>query len=196
MFGEREIDILTLGDFSHDYSLVVEFEGSADIGKTCAMVATALELVNFLGYKGEEVHANFWVDIKGAHQYDNAGMRQFIRDLFKYEYRHKIVMVDEIDAMYPSRAFADKLQIDEVLKLNQMTKTENWFMFTRHLGSAIDKIIRDCTNVSVSPLYNPVEDKIELEVLDGVDCLEELILREICPASEVFKRYKRWQPIK
>ena len=103
---------------------------------------------------------------------------------------------DEIDSVYPSRGYKDKLQTEEVLKLNQMTKTENWFMFTRHLGSAIDKIIRDCTNISASPVYRADLDVIALEIINAVDCPEDLVFREVFPASEVFKRYRRWEAIR
>ena len=185
-----------LGDFLHDYGLVVEFEGSADKGKTASMVAVALDLVNYLGYEGKEVHGNLWVDIEGYHQYDNAGLRHFIREMFAKDMRHLIILADEIDSIYPSRGFKEKLQTDEVLKLNQMTKTENWFLFTRHLGSAIDKIIRDCTNISVDTLYEVTEDKIYCEIINAVDCDNELVYREVDPASDVFSKYKRWIPSK
>lgn len=195
MFGSREIDKLTLGDAEHDYSLVVEFVGSADTGKTCGMIALMLELVEHLGYKSSEVYGNLWVDLDGYNELDNVGLRMFLRELFAKEYRHKIILADEIDSVYPSRGFQDKLQTEEILRLNQMTKTENWFLFTRHLGSAVDKIVRDCTNISVQPQYVPEEDKLVLEAINAVDCSDDLVVREICPVSEIFKRYHRWQPI-
>lgn len=194
MFLQKQVDLLSAGDYAHDYSLVVEFVNSADTGKTASMVATMLELLR-LGYSGDEVHANLWLDIEGYHYHDNASMRKFIRELLSSGIRHKIIMVDEIDSLYPSRFFKDKLQTEEILRLNQMTKTENWFLFTRHLGSSIDKIIRDCTNISVTPRYEPRLDVIRLEILNAVDCAEEVGLREIYPASAVFKYYKRWKEI-
>lgn len=192
MFGNRKVDLLMFGDFSHDYSLVVEFVNSADKGKTVAMVATMFELLR-LGYSGNEVHANMWVDVEGFHEYDNAGMREFLHKVLREGLRHKIIMMDEIDSIYPSRGFKDKLQTEEILRLNQMTKTENWFLFTRHLGSSIDKYIRDCTNISVEPVYNPVSDTLVLTILDAVDNEDEGIERTVDVVSDLFCRYKRWK---
>lgn len=177
----------------HDYSLVVEFENSADKGKTAAAVATIFELMG-MGYVPDDVHSNIWLNLAGFHQHNNAQMRIFMRELLGKGLRHKIIFIDEIDSVYPSRGFKDKLQTDEVLKLNQMTKTENWFLFTRHKGTAIDKIIRDCTNISITPEYIKAEDVIVCEIINGVDCLEEVAIKEIYPASWVFQQYKRWIP--
>ncbi len=178
----------------HDYSVVVEFEASADKGKTAAAVATVFELVNRLGYRAEEVHSNIWLDLPGYHRYNDAGFRVVLRDLLKNGVRHQIMLGDEIDSVYPSRNFKDKLQTAELLKLNQMTKTENWFLFTRHLGSSVDKLIRDCTNISVSPVYDADRDVISCEIINAVDCEEESIFKEVYPAHKVFPLYHRWEP--
>lgn len=189
LFKAQKIDRLTLGDVSHDYSLVVEFWGSADTGKTAGAVALVLDLLK-LGYKPDDVHANIWLDVEGSHYHTNAEFRKYLREVLSKGLRHKILLADEIDSMYPSRGFKDKLQTEEVLKLNQMTKTECWFITTHHKGSSIDKIIRDCMNISLEAHYLPGADKLVFEVLNAVDCDDEVLYREVYPASEVFKRYK------
>jgi hypothetical protein len=188
-----------LRDFTpelHDYSVVVEFENSADKGKTAAAVATIAELVNHLGYSPDDIHSNIWLNFPGFHQYNNLGIRRFMRCLLEQDLRHKIIFIDEIDSVYPSRNFKDKMQTEEILKLNQMTKTENWFLFTRHLGTSIDKIIRDCTNISVTPVYDSLRDVITLDIINAVDCLETITTKEIYPAHTIFPLYKRWVPCK
>lgn len=194
LFKSKKVDRLALGDVRHDYSLVVEFCGSADTGKTAGAVAVVLDLMG-LGYKPDDVHSNIWLDLEGYHLHSNPEFRVYLRNLLKEGLRHKILLADEIDSMYPSRGFKDKLQTEEVLKLNQMTKTENWFIVTHHKGSSIDKIIRDCMMISCEPEYDASKDVIGFEVLNAVDCDDEIVRREVYPASEVFKRYKRWEAI-
>lgn len=194
LFGKKEVDKLLVGDVRHDYSLVVEFCGSADTGKTAGAVALILDLMK-LGYKPDDVHSNIWLDLEGYHYHTNSEFRVFLREVLSRGLRHKVLLADEIDCVYPSRGFKDKLQTEEVLKLNQMTKTECWFITTHHKGSSIDKIIRDCMNISLEARYSAMKDTIYFDVLNAVDCPDEVLYREVYPASEVFKRYRRWEAI-
>lgn len=173
---------------------VVEFTNVADKGKTLAMVATIVELIGRCGYVGDDVHANMEIRIPGVHQYDNAGIRLYLREVLKMGVRHKIIVMDEIEGIFPARAFKDKLQTSDLNGLWQMTKMEHWLLFTCHKGTVIDKIIRDCTQISVEPEYDEETDILRMDIINGVDN-EEGIVREVFPASEVMPLYDRFAPV-
>lgn len=197
MFGYgRCPDSFVLGDLTHDYSLVVDIEASADMGKTATMVAIVLDLMT-MGYKYSEIHSNIpLLGMLGYHYHSSDNMRLFLRKVLAEDIRHTIMLFDEWDSIFPSRGFGDKLQTQDLLKLNQMTKTENWVIGTRHLGSSIDKLIRDCTNIWMNPRYIPSADLIVVEMINAVDCLDEIVKREVYPVSEIFPHYLRWKPTK
>lgn len=171
----------------------VGFKGRQDTGKTLTMVATLLELCRFHGYKYSEAVGNVGVNMPGFTKLNSQQLREYVKRTCSEGLKHRIILIDEIDSVFPARFWSDKEQTEALLGLWQDVKLFNWVLYTAHLGKAIDKIIRDCTQVVVIPEYVREDDTVYLEVIDGLDL--EVFEDAIYPASDVFKFYDRWEVV-
>jgi hypothetical protein len=171
----------------------VGFKGRQDTGKTLTMVATLQELCLRHGYSPSEAVGNVGVNLDGFVKLNNDGLREYVKRTCSEGLRHKIILIDEIDSVFPARFWSDKAQTETLLGLWQDVKLFNWVLYTAHLGKAIDKIIRDCTQIVVIPEYVREDDAIYLEIIDGLDLM--VFGDVIYPASAVFPLYDRWEVV-
>lgn len=172
---------------------VTMFLNSADKGKTLGMIATALHLHLNEGYAGDDIHGNLEFHIPGYHQYDNAGIREVMRNFVKNRERHKIIMVDEVDTVFPARFFSKAEQTQTLLGLWQYTKMDSHWLGTTHLGNSTDAIIDSTVQISCIPEYDKLTDTLTIEVINGIDL--DFGTLEIPEASRLFPIYNRFQPI-
>lgn len=203
----HELDLIEGVDYRNDISIqsvrdqfpkrdegwVVSIKESANKGKTAVAAALAFDLVNFHGYRPDEVYCNFILDMPGFNYCTPEGMRKLLRAMARIPLAHKVAVIDEINSIFPSRFFKDPKQTEDLLGLWQATKLGNWVIFTGHLGTAMDKIIRDSRQIQLMPDYDQKTDTIHVYEINGIDVCNELWVVE--NASELFKLYWRWEPI-
>lgn len=167
--------------------------GWQDSGKTLTMVACAYELFYRLGLKvpvGNVVLPN----IDGAVALTIPHLREWMKMMVEQGLSNQIVLIDEIDRVFPARFWKDREQSEVLIGLWQDVKLNNQILYTAHIGVTVDKIIRDSTRIVVLPEYDRESDTIDLMVYDGRYGLEDLNM--LCSASEWFGEYDRWQIIK
>lgn len=172
---------------------VTMFLNSADKGKTLGMVATALHLHYNEGYQGADMHGNFELRLPGYNRHDNAGIRDVMRRFVQNREHHKIIMVDEVDTVFPARFFGKTEQTQTLLGLWQYTKMDSWWLGTTHLGNSTDSIIDATVQISCVPEYHKDSDLLTIQVINGIDL--EFSCLEVPDASRLFPVYNRFEPI-
>ena len=147
------------------------------------------------GYSPREVVGNLTIKMRGYTKYTKDELRQYIENMLKHEVRHKVVLIDEVDGVYPARFWNRGRQTEQLLGMWQDFKLFNWFLMTGHIGNAgSDLIVRSAASVYVEPTYIKGEDTIYLKVFNKQR--NSLSYDSIYPASAMFPYYKRWEPIK
>jgi len=177
----------------HGLGYVVDFCAPADKGKTLGMVCLIIHLITECGYDPSEVWTNFPLYVPGVHRLDNTLMRMKVSEMTHLATRHQIFAFDEVDSIYPARYWQNKHHTEELLKLWQATKLENWVIGTEHEGSGLNKLWREAVQIMVTPTYYQSTDSLRLDVIDGVD-LNPYVVREVENVSRFFGIYNRWQP--
>lgn len=175
--------------------MIALITGHQDTGKTATMLATALELTRAGGYSPAEMIGNLMVKVPGYTRLDNANLREYLKQTITKGIRHKIILIDEIDGVFPARFWQSRSQTESLLGLWQDFKLFLWIIATGHAeGAGADVLIRRAQLIEIVPNYNLAEDRIYLEVNNRY---KGRIFREsIYPASALFPLYKRWDPIK
>jgi hypothetical protein len=174
--------------------MIVAFKGRQDCGKTAAMVGTTIELLHKHGYSHNDVVSNVYLkgkEFSGYTLLDNKELKKYVHDMCKEGYKHHIILIDEIDSVFPHRFWQQKGQTDALLGLWQDVKLFNWVLYTAHLGLGVDKLIRECTQICVLPQFNRSTDSIELEIIDGLDLIvyNDALLNV---SKRIFPYYDRW----
>lgn len=78
-------------------------------------------------------------------------LRQFLWDLTHKPYKHKIVIIDEVDSEFPARFFVDKEQTEIALRLWHTAKLGNYILMASHLGNSTDIIMHLATHYYIFP---------------------------------------------
>jgi hypothetical protein len=157
-------------------------------------------LIKHKGWKWEQVVSNVTILVpaaQGKYQHlNNAEMKQYIKMMVDNEYIEKIIIIDEIDRIFPARNAFDKEQIAILTGLWQAGKCRNIILYTEHIGgSVVDLIIRDSTDISYIPHYDKGTNKIGL-FMNRLKDRKGLIKKKICPAHPVFNMYWTGELIK
>lgn len=173
--------------------MIVGFKAAQDKGKTSLMVLTCLELVALHGYWGDECYGNLVVRIPGFNAKSSAELVETMKVMVKERWRHKVLLLDEVDRVFPHRFWQDKEQTRALLGLWQDVKLFNWVLWTAHLGGAVDILLRECTQTVVIPVYHKEADMTEIGIIDtwnlrvGFACVPRV--------SRVFGWYDRWATV-
>jgi len=162
-------------------------------GKTLSMVALASMLVQHHGYGWSDCIGNVAVDRVGYKALNNNNLRQYIAQMVDREFRHKIILIDEVDRVFPARFFADKEQTETLIGFWQDEKLFNYILYTAHPGISTDKIIRDSTQMICIPKYVKEKDKVRLTIVNGYKC--KVYQKRIENVSLLFPIYDRWQVV-
>ena len=177
--------------------MIVGFKGRQSQGKTASMVALAIELNRSYGYGWNEMVGNVAINKPGFRVMNNDGIRKHVAGMVTGEQRHQVILLDEVDRVFPSRFFADRAQTETLLGLWQDEKLFNWVLYTCHMGKSVDKIIADSTQALIIPEYDREEDVIEWTVIDGLDLT--VFDSGVDNVSELWrepKLYDRWAVVK
>lgn len=177
---------------------IASFRGWQDLGKTALAVGTIRELCLYHGYSFDEVVANINLTFPvspGCHCIDNTAMRKYVRAMVHKGLKHKIVLIDEADRVFPARFWHDKEQTDALLGLWQDYKLFNYILWTGHLGTSVDITMRQTTQIEIEPHgYDEETDSISFTVYDGLDGIvyddEALQVSKL-----VFPHYNRWDVV-
>ena len=176
--------------------MIVGFKARQGRGKTASMVATLLDLIGRWGFSASEAVGNVSVNLDGFTKLNNKLLREYVAEMCHKGFKHKIILIDEIDRVFPARFWQQKEQTETLLGLWQDEKLFNWILYTAHLGKAIDKIIRDCTQIVVIPEYSKLDDTIFLTVINGLELT--VSSDTIYPVSSLWTPkliYDRWEVV-
>lgn len=178
--------------------MIVAVRAFQDKGKTALAVGAILELCARHGYSYNEVVGNlqfkFPVD-NPPHSINNMQMRAFVRDMVSKGLKHKIVLIDEADRVFPARFWQKPEQTDALIGLWQDYKLFNYVIYTAHEGTSVDIVLRQVTQIELSPEYDPVNDCINFTIFNAIDgFVDDDCLLNV--SRNIFPYYDRWEVIK
>jgi len=168
-----------------------------DKGKT-ALIVKAIKTVLSIGsrypdgYRPADVVANISLpNWQGAHCINNNNMREYIKQMVVRGLEHKIIFVDEADRVFPARFWQKPEQTEALIGLWQDYKLFNLVFWTAHEGTGVDVILRDVTQIEITPEYIKSADKILCRIYNGI---EGRVFRDTVEnISSVFPDYDRWE---
>lgn len=170
--------------------MIVGFKSIQDQGKTLSAVATVVELILHHGYDPEECYGNVAINLKGFHYLSSQGMRDLLGRMVREKWRHKVLVIDEINRVYPARFWKDADRTMELLTIWQDEKMFHWIVYTCHVGNSVDLLVRDATQVIAVPRFDKLRDVVRLGIVNSLDL--ECHDLEIPRASRFFPLYDRW----
>lgn len=177
--------------------MIVGIRAFQDKGKTALAIGTILELCAKHGYSYDEVVANLHLKIPvepGPHSLNNLQMRSFVRSMVSKGLKHKIVLLDEADRLFPARFWSQKEQTDALIGLWQDYKLFNYIIYTAHEGTSVDIVLRQVTQIELNPMYDEKNDCIPFVVYNAVDGFVDVdVLDRV--SKNIFPYYDRWEVI-
>ena len=175
--------------------MIIHYKGIQDCGKTALAVATIIRLLLKNGYDPSEVVANIHLKIPGTHSVDNEVMRAFVLKMVSKGLRHRIVLVDEADRVFPARFWQQPEQTSALIGLWQDVKMFNYVLWTAHRGTGVDLMLRQTTQIGIKPSYSKYEDLIRYRVYNSI---YERVFSQTCHdvSRRVFPYYDRWEVVK
>lgn len=189
--------------------------------KTTTIMAAALHLVLFEGYSTSEIVSNIHlfkprpknddlvipvnypdelknhclrndvVELTDYHYLTNPQMRLYVKKMVQCGLRHKIIIIDEIDRVFPHRFWHDREQTETLLGLWQDEKLFNYILASCHLGLAVDSTIRESTQVEVIPEVVIKGKQVDLTVLNALDM--EIFQQSLENIELVQKLFCSWE---
>lgn len=179
--------------------MIVGIRAFQDKGKTALAIGTILELCAHHGYAYNEVvgnlHFNFPLPPDQApHSMHNSNMRAYVRSMVTKGIKHKVVLMDEADRLFPARFWSQREQTDALIGLWQDYKLFNYVIYTAHEGTSVDVVLRQVTQIELAPEYDAKNDCINFTIYNAVDgfvdndCLVNV-------SKNVFPYYDRWEVI-
>jgi hypothetical protein len=146
------------------------------------------------GYDPKEVVSNIKLEIPGTHNVNNDVLKKFVLSMVGKGLKHKIVLIDEADRVFPARFWQNQDQTLALVGLWQDVKMFNWILWTAHKGTGVDVILRSVTQIGIVPKYDKLRDMIKFRVYNGI---YERKFDMACPnvSVTVFPYYHRWDPV-
>jgi hypothetical protein len=180
--------------------MIYIFKGRQRQYKTTTMVGAVLWYVLNGGYKTSEIYSNVRLyhdngeELTEYHYLNIALMRQFVREMVERGYTHKLIVIDEIDRVFPHRFWNKYQQTEALLGLWQDEKLFNIVFGTTHVGKGIDLILRECMQFEIFTKYDKRRRAVKLVVIDNLN--RKIIRSSMVNISLVQKLFNSWQPIK
>jgi hypothetical protein len=174
--------------------MIVGITGRQGDGKTALMCAFTRRLWAEGGYSPAETFGNVAINVPGVSRMNNEQLRTYMAAMVREGQRHRVILMDEVDRVFPARFFADKGQTETLIGLWQDEKLFNYIFYTCHPGTSVDKIIRDSTQRWVYPKLDKAADILRYDVIDYLKLrrTQGAVLR----ASNLWtveKFYDRWE---
>jgi hypothetical protein len=175
---------------------VLKYRGPMKSGKTRIMIAHIFQLVMNLRYRGDQIFANFWIDIPGAHWLSNDELKKLLRRAFNTQcgegrWNHCIFALSEADDLYSHITQSDTQCFQDIQRASQACKRNQYLLYEIHDGLGVPKFMRDKTEISIKPLY--LEEKMDcLHFLICNGSYESILVDEVRPISWVNNKYHRF----
>lgn len=171
----------------------IGFKAPPDFGKTSLAVHHVLYLLSFGGYRPEEVISTVKILVPGCEYVDGDGMMKFLQVMVARKLRHRIVLIDEADGIVSHRFWSDKVQTKALLGMWQDVKLFNWILWTGHLGGSVDLLLRECTHITIIPVYDKESGNTRAWVIDNFSLRAYPVTYVGVKKSLAF--YDRWAPV-
>jgi hypothetical protein len=178
---------------------VIKYRGPMKSGKTRLMIAKTFQFIDTMGYRGEDIFANCWIDIPGAHWLSNDELKKVLKRAFNTEagngrWNHKIFNVMEADDLYSHITQSDKKCYEDLQKASQACKRNQYLQYEIHDGLGVPKFLRDKTEISIKPLaLDEQEDKLSFLICNGA--YEVNLVDWVRPISWVNDKYRRFDEL-
>jgi hypothetical protein len=78
-------------------------------------------------------------------------LHEYLWNMTHIPYRHKIVIIDEIDSEFPARFFANKEQTEIALRMWHVQKLDNFVLMSSHIGNSTDLIYHLASHYLIYP---------------------------------------------
>lgn len=182
------------GEFSLMIWAIREFQ---DKGKTALGIGLILELCARHGYAYNEVVSNipliFPVE-NPPHCINNQQMKLYVQQMVTKGLKHKVILIDEADRVFPARFWQKEGQSEALIGLWQDYKLFNHIIYTAHEGTGVDLILRQVTQMELNPTYDPVNDCIYFTIYNAVDgFVDDDCLLNV--SKNIFPYYDRWKEV-
>jgi len=178
--------------------MIYIFKGKQRQYKTTTMVAAAL-WYHLRGYALSEIYSNIRLyhpngeELKSYHYKNIAEMRLFVREMVEKGFQHIIVIIDEIDRVFPHRFWNRFGQTEALLGLWQDEKLFIIVMGTMHIGKGMDLLLRESMQVEVFTKFDKVNKVVKLV---GVDTLNRRIFKDkMINVALVQKLFDSWKAV-
>jgi ATPase family associated with various cellular activities (AAA). len=150
-------------------------------------------------YSYDRIYANYHLLYPGSHYLTNKEMKLQLRRMFGTlenggemqtgQWDNTIVLIDEIDGLYPQWGHGDKEAQKDLSGAYQDEKMHVQMYCTTHKPNNFNKILRDAAEVIAIPDYDKAEDTIYIKFIDGrYRSVNEMTIH---PASAYFGVYRR-----
>lgn len=180
--------------------MIIAIRAFQDKGKT----ALALKIIKSLielgakypdGYRYADIVANILLpNWEGAHSINNNNMRRYIQDMVVRGLEHRIILIDEADRVFPARFWQKPEQTEALIGLWQDYKLFNIVIYTAHEGTGVDIILREVTQIEITPEYI---EKSDLVLTTVYNAIEGRVFRDkVENISSIFPDYDRWEKVK
>lgn len=173
--------------------MIAGIKAAQDQGKTSLMVSIMLYLVKHGGYLASECFGNLVVRIPGYNALSSDALVAYLGEMVEKKYRHKIILLDEVDRIFSHRFWNDRKQTESLLGLWQDMKLFNTILWTAHLGNAVDVLLRETTQIELIPRYIKEEDRTVIGIISNLDMITAVA--DMYRTSKVFPFYDRWATV-
>jgi hypothetical protein len=184
----------------NEITMIYLVKGKQRRGKTTSAIAIALWYVMNGGYAVNEIYSNCRLynsageELKTYHYLTNAQMRLFVRIMVEKAITHVIIIIDEIDRVFPHRFWNKFEQTESLIGLWQDEKLFNIIIGTAHAGKAVDALIRESLHFEVIANIDKRRKVIDLDVIDTGEL--ETYVYELNHIELVQKLFDTRQPIR
>lgn len=166
-------------------------------GKTTIVIGLVWYLIRKFSFVMDEVYSNIHLfqpdgsEVIGYHYLTNDEMKAYVTKIVKEHERHKLIIVDEIDRVFPHRWWNEHGQTAALLGLWQDRKMFSIIFGTCHLGKSVDKIIRDAlTYLIVCKIVKSI-DAVKMVVVNMVD--KEIFRKQMNHTRFIQSMFDSWE---
>jgi hypothetical protein len=166
--------------------------------KTTTAVAIAL-YYHLHGYALSEIYSDIRLyhesgeELKDYHYLTIQQMREFVRNMVEKGYQHLIILIDEIDRVFPHRFWNRFGQTEALLGLWQDEKLFHIIIGTMHVGKGMDLLLRESMQIEVFTRFDKVNKVVKLV---GIDTLNRRIFKDsMVNVALVQKLFNSWKAV-
>jgi hypothetical protein len=178
--------------------MIYIFKGKQRQYKTTVMVAAALYYTQH-GYALSEIYSDIRLyhsdgeELKDYHYLTIPQMRIFVREMVEKGKRHIMLIIDEIDRVFPHRFWNRAGQTEALLGFWQDEKLFIIVLGTMHLGKGMDLLLRESMQVEIFTKHDRLNHVVKLVV---VDTLNRRVFKSTMANIElVQKLFNSWDPV-